>query len=195
MNLTYNEIIDIMDANAGYLSMDTPENLYNFLNNIPIDDRGSITEFCYNDLKYQLLDKLEKIPGGIFWGCDLSFNTWTVGSHVIQIDTYAFAECKLDTVDLSNAKITELSDGIFYNTYIKKIILPEGLKKIGEETFQNSSIEEIYIPSTVEFIGKDSFEYCRGLKKVHLCKDSIAQNKLKIDQDDLNRIKTKIVLY
>ena len=34
MNLTYKEIINIMDANAGYLSMDTPENLYKFLCNI-----------------------------------------------------------------------------------------------------------------------------------------------------------------
>ena len=175
--------------------MDTPENLYKFLNNIPIDDRGSITEFCYNDLKYQLLDKLEKIPGGIFWGCDLSFNTWTVGSHVIQIDDAAFENCTLDTVDLSNAKITELSTMAFLHSSVKKVILPEDLKTIGEETFKNSKLEEVYIPSTVESIGKESFAYCTKLQKVHLCKDSIAQNKLKIDKDDFAIIKPKAVLY
>ena len=57
MYLTYEEIIIIMDANAGYLSMDTPENLYKFLKNIPAAARGSIIEFCYNDLKYPILDR------------------------------------------------------------------------------------------------------------------------------------------
>ena len=195
MNLTYTEIINIMDANAGYLSMDTPENLYKFLKNIPATGRGSIVEFCYNDLRYPILDKLEKLPGGTFYECNLNFSTWTAGSHVIQIDSFAFQGCTLDTVDLSKVKITELSNSAFYDTHIKKIILPEGLKKIGLETFTVSDIEELYIPSTVEFIGKDSFGYCTNLKKVHLCKDSIVQNKLKIDQNDFNIIKPKIVLY
>ena len=66
MRLTYEQIIEIMDANAGYLSMDTPENLYKFLNNIFDSSRGSIVEFCYNELKYPIVDKLEKIPEDIF---------------------------------------------------------------------------------------------------------------------------------
>ena len=186
MNLTYNEIIDIMDANASYISMDTPENLYKFLNNILDSSRGSIVEFCYNDLKYPIVDKLEKIPEDIFWGCNLNFNTWTAGSHVIQID---------DTVDLSNAKITELSTMAFLHSSVKKVILPEDLKKIGEKAFKNSNLEEVRIPSTVESIGKDSFRNCFKLQKVHLCKDSIEQNKLKMDQNDFTIIKPKIVLY
>ena len=195
MTLTYEQIIEIMDANAGYLSMDTPENLYKFLKRIPTSYRGSIIEFCYNDLKYPLLDKLEKLPRDIFWECNLNFNTWTAGSHVIQIDSSAFAECKLDTVDLSNAKITELNSFTFYHAYVKKIILPEGLKKIERCVFKQSYTEEVYIPSTVESIGAESFAYCTNLQKVHLCKDSIAQNKLKIDKDDFNIIKPKAVLY
>ena len=195
MNLTYEEIIDIMDENAGYLSMDTPENLYKFLDGLLIENVGSIVEFCYNDLKYPIADKLEKIPGCVFCDSNLNFNTWTASSHVTQVDMYAFQLCKLDTVDLSNAKITVLGDDAFYESHIKKVILPEGLKKIGPETFEHSAIEEVYIPSTVESIGKDSFKNCFKLQKVHLCKDSIAQNKLKIDKDDFAIIKPKAVLY
>ena len=124
MRLTYEEIINIMDANASYLSMDTPENLYKFLNSLPYSDRGSIVEFCYNDLKYPIVDKLEKIPGCTFSLCNLSFNTWTAGSHVIQIDPFAFQSFKLYTVNLSNGKMTELSDDVFYDSYVKKVILP-----------------------------------------------------------------------
>ncbi len=193
--LAYNEIINIMDASASYLSIDTPENLYKFLTNLFASDRGSIVKFCYNDLKYPIVDKLEKIPGHVFYDWKPNFNTWTAGSHVIQIDKSAFTECKLDTVDLSNAKITELSSWAFARAYVKKVILPEGLKIIGEKVFQNSYLAEVYIPSTVEFIGKDSFEYCTNLQKVHLCKDSIAQNKLKIDKDDFDIIKSKVVWY
>ena len=195
MYLAYEEIIIIMDANASYLSMDTPENLYKFLKNIPAAARGSIIEFCYNDLKYPLLDKLEKLPAYTFLYGNFNFNTWTAGSHVIQIDPFAFEGCTLDTVDLSNAKITELSDMAFLKSGVKKVILPEGLKKIGEVVFRNSELEEVYIPSTVESIGKDSFRTCTHLQKVHLCKDSIAQNKLKIDKDDFAIIKPKVVLY
>ena len=74
----------------------------------------------------------------------------------------------------------------FLHSSVKKVILPEGLKTIGEKAFKNSNLEEVRIPSTVESIGKDSFRNCFKLQKVHLCKDSIAQNKLKIDQDDFN---------
>ena len=194
MYLAYEEIIIIMDANASYLSIDTPENLYKFLKNIPAAARGSIIEFCYNDLKYPILDKLNVIPAKVFLNCDLNFK-WTAGPNLTQIDVFAFSYCKFDTLDLSKAKITELSDKAFLWSEIKNIILPEGLKKIGMKTFVYSDTEEVYIPSTVESIGAESFYGCEHLKKVHLCKDSIAQNKLKIDQDDLNRIKTKIVLY
>ena len=195
MNLTYTEIINIMDANAGYLSIDTPENLYKFLTSLYKNKRGSIVAFCYNDLKYPLLDKLEKIPEYIFWDGNFNFNTWTAGSHVIQIDDAAFTGCKLDTVDLSKAKITDLGSWAFLNSSVKKVILPEGLKTIGEGAFCASGLEEVYIPSTVESIGKKSFYSCTKLQKVHLCKDSIAQNKLKIEQDDFNIIKPKAVLY
>ena len=195
MNLTYKEIIEIMDANAGYLSMDTPENLYKFLNNILDSSRGSIVEFCYNELKYPIVDKLEKIPEDIFWGCNPNFSTWTAGPNLTQIDAGAFSYCKFDTIDLSKAKITELSNGTFSYSQIKKVILPEGLKKIGHYTFCNTHLEEVYIPSTVESIGEKSFAKCPNLQKVHLCKDSIAQNKLKIDQDDFNIIKPKVVWY
>ena len=73
MYLTYKDIIDIMDANTSYLSMDTPENLYKFLKNIPAAARGSIIEFCYNNLKYPILDKLKVIPAKVFLNCDLNF--------------------------------------------------------------------------------------------------------------------------
>ena len=194
MTLNYEEIINIMDANASYLSMDTPENLYKFLNNIDAEYRGSIIEFCYNDLKYPIVDKLEKIPAEAFYDCDLNFK-WTAGPNLIQIDPEAFYHCKLDTVDLSAAKITELSDKTFIWSKIKNVILPEGLKKIGMNTFSSSGIEEVYIPSTVESIGAESFYGCNNLKKVHLCKNSIEQGKLKITPEDIARIKGKIVWF
>ena len=195
MKLTYEEIIDIMDANTGYLSMDTPENLYKFLRNIPSQYRGSIVEFCYKNLKYPIVDKLEKIPDEIFCDCNLKFNTWTAGSHVIQIDPFAFYKCELDIIDLSKAKITELDHSAFSISFVKKAILPEGLKKIGKNAFRSSTIEEVYIPSTVESIGKESFKDCTKLQKVHLCRNSIEQNKLKMDQDDFKIIKDKVILY
>ena len=194
MLLTYEKIIKIMDANAGYLSMDTPENLYKFLANLNNIDRGSIIEFCYSDLNYPILDKLNTLPADVLYGCTLNSN-WTAGPNLTQIRPAAFNNCKMNAVDLSNAKFTELPDFAFTEAEIKKVILPEGLKKIGTRCFHNSNIEEIYIPSTVESIGKDSFTYCTRLQKVHLCRNSIVQSKLTMDVNDLERIRNEVVLY
>ena len=69
------------------------------------------------------------------------------------------------------------------------------MKKIKNSAFKSSKLEEVYIPSTVEVIGENSFFGCKNLKKVHLCRNSIAQNKLVIEQADLDIIKPSVVLY
>ena len=49
---------------------------------------------------------------------------------------------------------------------VKTIILPEGIKSIGEYAFYESSIESVEIPSTVESIGAGAFASCRSLRSI-----------------------------
>lgn len=78
------------------------------------------------------------------------------------------------------AKLEEviISDGAQYvpgniccnyieNTSIKKIVIPESVKSIGENAFQNcAGIEEIIFGKNINEISREAFRGCTGLKKV-----------------------------
>ena len=76
----------------------------------------------------------------------------------------------LFSLDLSEAKITEIADEYFESTFDSKnakfpffheIKLPEGLVRIGDDAFRYANIEEINFPSTLKEIGKYAFAYTR----------------------------------
>ena len=52
------------------------------------------------------------------------------------------------------------------NTKIKKVVLPETLKRIEYQAFDSSSLEEIVIPESVTHIGQYAFQYCSNLKSI-----------------------------
>ena len=52
---------------------------------------------------------------------------------------------------------------------LKRIVLPEGMKKISQENFKDyTELEEIVIPSTVEEIDENAFNNCKNLKRITL---------------------------
>lgn len=67
-------------------------------------------------------------------------------------------------IDLSEAEIDEIPDRTFYNYYgnefpfLHRVILPEGLERIGDYAFQGSYISQINFPSTLKSIGEYAFE-------------------------------------
>lgn len=70
----------------------------------------------------------------------------------------------LCVLDLSEAQTTEVPKDMFKDRshpFLHRIILPEGLKKIGGYTFRNSNLEEINFPSTLETI--DGYAFCNSL--------------------------------
>ena len=62
-------------------------------------------------------------------------------------------------LDLSEAQITELPNQVFDGkSLLSSVILPEGLKTIGEYAFRGTTIRKMHIPSTVETIKQRAFE-------------------------------------
>ena len=50
---------------------------------------------------------------------------------------------------------------------IVKVILPEGVKSIGNNAFENCvNLEEVELPDTLENIGSEAFVNCINLKKI-----------------------------
>lgn len=61
-------------------------------------------------------------------------------------------------LDLSEAQITELPNQVFDGkSLLSSVILPEGIKTIGEYAFRGTTIRRINIPSTVTSIGQFAF--------------------------------------
>lgn len=56
------------------------------------------------------------------------------------------------------------------NVSITKIVLKEGITRIGESAFAGMKITEVSIPETVKAIGAFSFKACKALKKMELPK-------------------------
>ena len=80
----------------------------------------------------------------------------------------------MDRVDIEEVEIlkgkgiTEIPDYAFLGcTSLRKVTLPEGLKKIGFQAFSEcSSLEKINFPSALEDIGSNSFTYCTSLDDI-----------------------------
>ena len=65
---------------------------------------------------------------------------------------------KLQSIDLSEAIITEIPDNQFNNHgWLCEVSLPEGLTRIGEYAFYDSYIDDVNFPSTLETIGQYAF--------------------------------------
>ena len=60
---------------------------------------------------------------------------------------------------------TAIADGDLFSysnrSGVKEIILPEGLKRVGESNFYYTGIQSVTLPSTLEYIGEKAF-YCCG---------------------------------
>lgn len=123
---------------------------------------------------------VEGIYNNVFEGCEslsnVTFNdSYTIlGHHVFKncpltavtfpktltsIGEYAFENTKLTTVDLSNTKITSLSNGCFFICEkLSDVKLPKDLTDIGNNAFISSAIASITFPPSLQKIGGCAFQ-------------------------------------
>lgn len=60
-----------------------------------------------------------------------------------------------------------LASFAFHHSGIRHVLLPLGLREIGDATFiRCGELQEIILPGGVEYIGKHSFAYCESLREV-----------------------------
>ncbi|RAW47464.1 leucine-rich repeat domain-containing protein, partial [Metamycoplasma hominis] len=80
----------------------------------------------------------------------------------------AYLDKETTKVTIPNT-IKEIDDSAFlWCQNLKKVILNEGLEKIGAEAFYNTNIESITIPGSVKEIGEGAFYGCIYLWEVIL---------------------------
>lgn len=92
-----------------------------------------------------------------------------IGKNISSVANYAFQNCGVVTATISN-EVEELQNYIFSKCFnLKKIILPNSLKKIGTSPFQYCyNLESLSIPDSVTSMNKGIFQQCYGLTSAEI---------------------------
>ncbi len=91
-------------------------------------------------------------------GLEESFTTSEAEKHT---------EAALTANDSGDFEIDEEGTLTRYRGFDKNVVIPDGVKAIGEEAFENDTlIESVSIPNSVTYIGYGAFSDCTGLKSI-----------------------------
>lgn len=119
-----------------------------------IDEFGA---FYINDQK-----KLIKVP---------NLRSYKIHNEAEVIAPRAFQGCSnLQFIKFGSSKIQEIPSRAFSGcSSLKEIVIPEGVKSIGEESFYSCiSLQHIIIPNSVTSIGNYAFRGCSSLQHVFI---------------------------
>jgi len=121
---------------------------------------------CRSLGKIVLNDGLRKIGKKAFAYCR-SLESIDLPSSLVEIGDYALECTALRSIKLPS-KLTEINKGTFiYASKLRKIVLNEGLLRIGKDAFQQcKSLDSIKLPSTLIEISWSAFMLCSSLRKV-----------------------------
>lgn len=137
---------------------------------------NSAFEDCTN-LKEVILSKnLIMIGDKAFYNCK-NLKSITIPKETLVIGNSAFMNCKkLNKVSFyKKSKLVSLGKNVFSNTAITKIVLPDNLTQISDNTFKGcNKLKTATISKNIVKIGKGSFWGCKKLNKL-----SIKTNNLK----------------
>ena len=76
-------------------------------------------------------------------------------------------EAALTANDSGDFEIDEEGTLTRYRGFDKNVVIPDGVKAIGEQAFENDTlIESVSIPNSVTYIGCEAFSDCTGLKSI-----------------------------
>ena len=93
----------------------------------------------------------------------VKFSTTVGDREAIYLVAYNGSETEV----VIPAYFTDIYKGVFNGMDITKVIIPEGVKTIGDEAFRAcKALKEVQIPSTVESIGQYAFYTCESLVQV-----------------------------
>lgn len=172
-----------LDGTAGEIQINPENQHYSSDNGVIYDKKVKKLIFCSknnNIDKYTVPDTVKLIESNAFCG-NQYLKELTVPGNVKTIDQYAFFECErleklnitgsvniIDQCAFKNCTAlvsAEFNDGLesvkedaFYNTGLKKVVLPDTVKDIEANAFSNChDLTEAVIPVTYEFLGTNAF--------------------------------------
>lgn len=125
---------------------------------------------CTSLASFRIAESVQRIGGGAF--SDSGLETITVPHTVRQIGEGAFAGCRaLRSVQFEAAgapgAIQRIAARAFAGcTALRSVVIPEGVREIGDAAFQDAGLERIVLPSTLRTIHAKAFSGCSDLREV-----------------------------
>ena len=115
--------------------------------------------YTWNELKE---NKLIKVSGGSLDMVNLSLTEKLyVDNEVISVNSHAFQDSNLKTVDLTNSRISYIFSNAFENSRMKCCVLNDTISSIDEKAFINNvNLHSIFIPKTVKTLNTNAFINC-----------------------------------
>ena len=108
-------------------------------------------EFVYNGMKYTVTSESPKEVELTEYDGEMPTGTLTLISYV------------------QGYNVTSIGDGAFESCVgLDKVVIPNGVRSIGECAFQSTAINSVTIPSTVTSIGAGAFANCHLLTSIDL---------------------------
>lgn len=126
-------------------------------------------EGCQGLEKVTILCDASLVGDGAFAGCA---NLTEVSVAKGAIPANCFADSGVTTVTFGE-EVTAVGDHAFANSKLEKIEITGSISTIGAGALQNcTNITELSVPATVTSIGAGAFEGCQGLEKVTILCDA-----------------------
>ena len=162
---------------------------------------------CANLEKVNLSKNLKSIGNRAFAKC-IKIEKINLPKSLTEVDTYGinwwypFDGCSnLKEIEFEEG-ITQIPTGIFGNTGLENVKMPDTVTSIGERSFADcTNLQEVKISDTVTSIGVESFTDCANLEKVNLSKNlkSIGNRAfakcIKIEKINLPKSLTEVDTY
>ena len=122
-----------------------------------IGEGAFLNSLTLDSLVYNVQDgSVLTIGSKAFYGCDID---GLFISGRVSIQDYAFSTSQLNSVNLSNADILLMGEGVFANcSYLRSVGLPNNLTAIPASMLENVGIQDISIPVSVTKIGNKAFK-------------------------------------
>lgn len=166
------------DCKLEYLPMFCLEECYNLVEITLPSSLKVLGEWCFKDcssLTNIMLPEGTEVLGTCCFGFCEALESINLPSTLREIESYCFSNChKLQGKLVVPEGVERLGDGSFAFTSITSISLPNTIREIGDECFKDCTklVEnqngKLVFPERIERLGNRSFKGCHSLKNIEL---------------------------
>ena len=176
-----NRYVSVKSVSPYYVPPITVVTIPATVNKVGETEPYKVTEVADNGFNLGYGNNLERVilPEGIkrigtsAFEWHVNMESFYFPSTLEEIGAYAFRYAKptmQPTLDISNTKITELTDYVFWNNdntrWTENVKLPQTLQKIGNRVFGNAYTKTLEIPNGVHTISCEAFYQMTDLVEI-----------------------------